>query len=245
MSDAKEPRKATEVILELENKVDTLLGQVATISLNIGIISNKLNDLLAARIKEAPKFTVETANTTPPPVVVDPEAALPMENNPVGFRRTSRPETFAGDNSYLNKIKKPLEEKKYPIQIPRGNKSEVIVPSQAMDLKQSQESALPQNNVPKQSTGNSVPVSQRIVDKNGKAVFLADVIVIDSDTNESVFTTRTNGIGKWVAPLPMGNYLVTLRKRDPVTREPVEVTQNITVDGTKSPLELSMCIITN
>lgn len=246
MSDTKEPRKATEVILDLESKIDTLLGLVSSMNLNIGVISNKLNALLSAQTKEAPKFIVETVNTTPPPVIVEPEAALPMEEHPQGFRRTSRPETFAGDNAYLNKVKKPTEEKKFPVQIPRGNKSEVIIPTQATDLKVPQDLPTPpQNKQPKQSGGNSIPVSQRIVDKNGKSVFLADVTILNDDTKESVFTTRTNGIGKWVAPLPMGNYLVTLRKRDSLTKEPVEITQSISVDGTKSPFELPVCIIKN
>lgn len=213
-------------------------------NLNIGIISNKLNGLLSGQAKEAPKFTVESVNTAPPPVVVDPAAAIPMEDRPTGFRRTSRPETFAGDNATLNPVKKPPEEKRFPVQIPRGNKSEVIVPTQATELK-SQQVAPPQNKTIKQSNGNSIPVSQRIVDHNGKSVFLADVNIMNNETNESVFTTRTNGIGKWMAPLPMGNYLVTLRKRDPLTKEPVEITQNISIDGTKSPFELPVCIIKN
>ena len=92
-------------------------------------------------------------------------------------------------------------------------------------------------------TGNSIPVVQRIVDKNGKSVFLADVEIYNSANMESVAKVRTSGNGKWSAPLSVGKYRVVIRKRESLTKEKIEITQDITVDGTQSLLELPMMII--
>jgi hypothetical protein len=57
------------------------------------------------------------------------------------------------------------------------------------------------------------------------------------------FKTRTNGTGKWMASLALGNYRVTIRKHDSATNTKLEATQDIQVDGTQSPLELQALII--
>ena len=87
-----EPRKASEVILKLEEKLDVALGLIRTLDLNIKILSNKLNSVqeaLAKKADEAPKFTVEAVNNTRPPTpvfsqfqqnpVMDPEKQIPVE----------------------------------------------------------------------------------------------------------------------------------------------------------------------
>jgi predicted phage tail protein len=93
------------------------------------------------------------------------------------------------------------------------------------------------------NTHGIVPVEQRVVDRNGKSVFLADVEIMDVSSGEQVSKSRTNGTGKWMAALPLGNYKVTVRKLESLTREKVEAIQTIKVDGTESPLKLPMVII--
>lgn len=224
-----EPRKATDVLTSLEHKVDTLLGIVRTLELNIRIVSNKLNDLLEKNQESIPKIKVEAVDVS----YINPENKLELENNPKGFRRTSRPETFSGDNSYLQK---PSEVKKTPEQNtvlvpPEAMKNNVFIPEQQVPLKQ------------EQLIQNAIPTVQRIVDRNGKSVFLADVEIIENTTGNTVFKTRTNGTGKWMASLAIGNYITIVRKRESVSKEKIEIKQNIQVDGSKSPLELSTLII--
>lgn len=250
MTDSKEPRKATDVLLAIESKLDALIETWQSIDFNQKLISNKLTELLNSKSKAPPQITVEAVNSIAPSLVdpnrnieVNAEDALPIEERPNGFRRTSRPETYAGDGAYLNKPKKPAQEVRFPVQIPRGDKTEVIIPQQPSAV-----TAEPPPQAPKQTsrpTSGSVPVMQRIVDKNGKSIFLADIDIIDNTTTTSVFKTRTNGAGKWMASLPIGEYTVIFRKRDTLTKEPLELTQNIQVDGTKSPLDLPVCIIKN
>ena len=113
-----EPRKASDILLELENKVNVLLGLLRAQDLTIKVLSNKLNSLMEKMDKQGAvpsKIMVEAVNSAPLPTPFnqmpspDPEKSIPVsadfnlqvEDKPNGFRRTSRPETYAGDNSYL------------------------------------------------------------------------------------------------------------------------------------------------
>jgi hypothetical protein len=273
-----EPRKASEVILKLEEKLDVALGLIRTLDLNIKILSNKLNSVqeaLAKKADEAPKFTVEAVNNTRPPTpvfsqfqqnpVMDPEKQipveaefrLPMEAEPKGFRRISRPETFAGDDAYLPanaaQVDKQLNANKPappppgrgPVMVPPpGRTAEVVVPP-AQTKKAAPETPKPakQAKVPVSVVQNAIPVEQRVVNQHGKSMYLADVEIIDLSTMQPVFKTRTNGMGKWMASLGMGQYRVIIRRMEPTTKERMEVTQDIEVDGTQSPLTLPSIIV--
>lgn len=256
----KEPRKASEVLLDLESKMDVLMGLVRAQDLNIKVLSNKLNTLMEKLDKQppdAPKIMVEAVNTIPNSFnkvpVSDPQKIipvssdfnLPMDDSPTGFRRTSRPETYSGDNSYLPPQPKNSEPR-FPTQIPRpSGQAEIVVPT---NLNRQQGQPLPAQPPKTEPTvnfneGNSIPVSQRVVDGNGKSVFLADVEVTDLSGIQPPFKTRTNGTGKWSAPLQVGAYRVNIRKRESLTKEKLELAQDIQVDGSTSPFELPLMII--
>lgn len=132
-----EPRKATDVLIDIETKVNALLDMVRSQDLVIKVLSNKLNDVMGKLEKQsqaAPKFTVEAiqqpvvAPVLPPgftqipagdperTIPVAAEHRLPETSAPQGFRRNSRPETFAGDNAYLPH---PEMEVKMPVQLPK------------------------------------------------------------------------------------------------------------------------------
>jgi hypothetical protein len=257
----KEPRKATDVLLELESKIEVLLGIVKSQDLNIKILSNKLNTLMEKMDKQpapvvAPQIMVEAVNTksnifnqAPPPdpgkqLAVSADFNLPLEEAPTGFRRTSRPETYSGDNAFLPKNKKPNAESsvKFPTQLPRGAvKAEVVVPPHTAN--KVFEQAVPEIHESQQMVQNAIPIVQRVVDANGKSAFLADVEITDLSSMASVFKTRTNGTGKWMASLPVGTYRVVIRKRESLTKEKLEAAQDIQVDGMQSTLELPLMII--
>lgn len=234
----KEPRKTSEIILALENKVDILLGIVRSLDLNIKILSNKLNQL-SEKQATPPQFTVEAVHTPAAPpmlmppmdperaILIDPEAKIPTEDNPKGFRRTSRPETFSGDNAYLKR-----EEKK--------PQAEVIVPKLSGNHTPPTPTKEEAPAVPLQTP--VIPTQQRVVNRNGKSIFLADVEITNVETGESK-KTRTNGTGKWSAPLAIGNYSVIVKKTEAASKEEMKVVQTVKVDGKQSPLELNMLII--
>jgi hypothetical protein len=232
------PRKATDVLLDLEQKVDLLLNMFKTIDLNYKVLSNKLNQLIDVFDKmqknnsvNPPKFSIEAVQSSPlmsnfkpseKQVPIFAEATVPVENNPVGFRRTSRPETF----TEVPSVPKPIKAE-----------AEIIVNQpQQVEVAPIKEKPAITNSI------NAIPVMQRIVDRNGKAIFLADVEVLNS-SNERVNKARTNGAGKWMMSLTPGTYRVLINKRESLTKEKMESVQEITVDGSKSPLELPMAII--
>lgn len=232
----KEPRKASDILLNLETKVETLLGVVSSQDLTIKVLSNKLNILIQSieKIANVPKISVEAANVNSlSQINVLSEQNLLIDTSPQGFRRSSRPETFEGDSAYLNKPQPKVQKEKV---------SEIIVPAQATTANVMS----PQDVQPKapkeKSSKNSIPVMQRIVDKNGKSVFLANVEINDVNGAE-VFKTRTNGTGKWMASLAPGNYKIIIRKGESLTKDKIESIQDVIVDGTQSPLELKMMII--
>jgi hypothetical protein len=233
-----EPRKASEIIVALENKVDVLLGLVRSLDLNIKILSNKLNQLSEKSTPTIPKFTVEAVNVSPNlptfsalqpdperAILIDPEAQVPVAQKIDGFRRTSRPETFSGDDAYLKREDPQI-------------KAEVIVP-------------VPNGKVPAQerkappsplSTNAVIPTTQRIVNGHGKSIYLADVEITNTETGE-VKKTRTSAMGKWTAPLPIGTYSVMVRKTDTASQKEMKVIQTIRVDGKQSPFEAPQLII--
>jgi hypothetical protein len=131
------PRKATDVLLEVESKVSMLLDIIRAQDLNIKVLSNKLNDVIGRLDKQQvapPKIIVETVQTPVQPPMMPPtftqippgdpdrtipvtaESKLPQAETTQGFRRSSRPETYAGDNSYLPM---PAEEMRMPVQLPK------------------------------------------------------------------------------------------------------------------------------
>ena len=265
---ANEPRKASEVLLELETKIDSLTSLVKAQSFANQLLSNKITDLIQSLTKQQqsapPQIRAEAVNTLPRAPIsplhtfqsADPErqipipaeSKLPETNEPHGFRRTSRPESFAGDDAYLGQQGSNI---KMPTQMPkgpppgRGLEAEVVIPKQA-PKQQVQQPAQPQNQqpIPKQSViQNAVPVVQRAVNGDGKPLFLADVEIVDMSTFQPVTKTRTNGTGKWMASLGAGAYRVTIRKKGGTNSDKVEAVQDIQVDGTQSPLELKTIII--
>ncbi len=241
----KEARKATDVLLELESKIDILLSIVRNQDLNIKLLSNKLNSLLEKASVENNKIIVEAVNnitqtTSEKSIPISSENRILVDTNPQGFRRTSRPETFSGDNTYLSKSD-PNATVTFPMQIPKmPAAAEVVVPEQATSVVKNKKENFKNKEAP---TTDSFPVVQRIVDKNGKSVFLADVEIINVTDNSSVAKTRTNGTGKWMTSLPVGQYKVFVRKRESLSKEKVEVAQDIQIDGTASTVELQTMIL--
>lgn len=237
----KEPRKASEIILALENKVDILLGIVRSIDLNIKVLSNKLNQL-SEKQPTPPQFTVEAVNiaaavapmSMPPTdperaILIDPEAKILAEDSPKGFRRTSRPETFSGDDAYLKREEKSTH-------------AEVIVPKFDKAPPPPPPPPPPKDVSPTAPQVPVIPTQQRVVNRHGKSIFLADVEITNTETGESK-KTRTNGTGKWSAPLTIGTYSVIVKKTEAASKEEMKVVQTIKVDGKQSPLELNMLII--
>lgn len=226
----KEPRKASEIIASLETKVDTLIKLNSTLSLNMNILSNKLNSLIDGLDNLSQSMPEEmvskVSNNTP--TVMAPQMpdlnALKTEmitaQQKVGdFRRTSRPETF---------VEKPQT----------APPPTITAPTVAQSINQLDEGV-----APNQNPADKFAITQRVVNKEGKAVFLADVEIVNAQNRQTEFKGRTTGVGRWQATLPIGKYQVIIRKKDMATQQQLENLQNLIVDGSLNPLELKMVVL--
>ena len=235
-------RKATDVLLDLESKVDVLINLVKSQKLTQEILSNKLNIALElleknsvenkTSLPEKPKFTIE-ASDNEKNILINSDFNLLTESEPKGFRRTSRPETYSKPaiQKHKNVVEKPAEVIFNPPNLETFNNESLT-------------SNKPQEDISKKEILQSpIIVSQRIVDVNGKSVFLAEVEVKKNDTLELVSKTRTGATGKWSIPLNTGIYKLFIKKRDLKTKEVVTTTQDLTVDGNNSLLTLDTLIL--
>lgn len=293
-------RSASDVLLDLESKIDGLLKIIGNQDFNLKLLSNKINSL-TEKLNQAPvqvatveavqpKMSAAKLANVPTQIYseVDPERSVPIlaehniaiDNSPSGFRRNSRPETYASPNKQVpqqppqqqtiqaspnrlqnpeNKpvphyegrqyIKKPdekLPEVAMPVQVPKAGTSKMTIEA-ASNLHSKEKTPEPTQNIT--NVNNSqVPVIQRCVDKNGKSIFLATVKIYNLNTNEEVYSTRTNGTGKLNAVLPYGDFRMIISKRDNDKKtgdiQSLEAVQDIHIDtSTPSPLNLPMIII--
>lgn len=257
-------RKASDIILSLESKIDILLKTVQAQDLTIKVLSNKLNTVLEKLDKQpttiVSKPTIESTNTQLPfqsvtdfnterDVLITPNNQLLTDNSPIGFRRTSRPETF--EKNEIKQVSKPMGPP------PGRDPGELVIPKNVV---KSPPQSMPQpmrvteekapellNNANRNITNTdfskiSVPVMQRVVDKNGKAIFMAQVEIISNETRE-ITKVKTQGTGKWMATLPVGTYKVLIHKLETLSKQEMKSIQEIKVDGKQSKIELETLIM--
>lgn len=253
-----EPRKASDVLLSVEAKLDQLIAIYRGQDLVLKVLSNKLNSVIEVveNLKTAKNISMTTEK-----INIDNDLAQPnllhdfpitMENNPTGFRRTSRPETYDGEQQIKQKPTKqvvpgPKKQAAQPTQDVQQEKP-IILPVQFPNYepevkklpgleslkkkevkKQTQQVAQDQERQPS-VPGAKIPIEQRIVDENGKAIFLANIEIFN-ENNDLEYKTRTNGTGKWQASLGIGKYNVKITKQASVSKDKIDINQPISVDG--------------
>lgn len=236
-NDTPEPRKATDILLAVEAKLEQLLHLSRSQDLNIKILSNKLTALTTefhaamaddgtTQPANADKKTSPYSGDTAAPQI---EYKLPVTMEPNGFRRTSRPETF---------VKEPIQVKPGTAPIPQqaqAQPAELLwnpnkpktpttkpVPPAA--------TTPPVSNAPK-PTENVVktPVIQRVLDSNGKSIFNANVEVINTQQNQIVFSNRTSSTGAWQALLEPGTYKVNVKRQESISKTKINMSMEFSV----------------
>lgn len=219
------PRKASDIILSLEQKIDHLLKINSALDFDVKVLSNKLNTVIEAidainsggsvpplqdtSFVEAPSFIPQPPLNSIPIVK---EHALQVSEAPNGPRRTARPDAYTATQGTPT------------VNMPPTPKQAQVTSEVSPDT-------------------SKVAVQQRVVNKSGGAIFLADVEIKNASNGQVIHKCRTNGVGKWVAPLPVGTYQVTIKKKETATREQLETVQNLIIDGSKSPLDLQIVIM--
>lgn len=221
MSD--QPKKATDILVEVSSKLDTVLSLVRNLELSNKLINNKLNQLIQ---KPTTQISVEAEKTVEVPIIE-------VEKNPQGIRRTSRDV-------------EPISYKKIELpKAPQAINTDIIVPSAPIPVPVDVQAKPVAEEKLHNFEISNVPVSQRVVDKNGKSVFMAIVSIYNASTGKLIKDIKTSSVGKWMISLPPGEYKAYILKKDPAKdSKPSEGTQVFTIDGKAPTLELPNIIIT-
>lgn len=251
-------RKASEILLDLESKIDQLTSMLHAQALDIRVLSNKLNKLMEqpkvasppipAPAPQVTSYSADAVDAKIPNVILQNRAIpvkvadqLPMQDSPQAIRRNSRPEAQRAVPIAPPTTKISIQDPAPP-NMSQFMKAKQPPPAPPPSFQEEPQFQAFENLTPQQESSNKVAVTQRVITKTGKSVFLADVEVFDEDNNQ-VFKTRTNGMGNWQASLPVGNYKIRVGKREAVTKQKIEKTQNVLVDGRVSQLVLDQVII--
>jgi hypothetical protein len=222
-----EERTGTDVLLDLEKQVAQLVHMNQSLDFNIKVLSNKLNQVIellnnmSAEAQMDPTMDPIAMATAPqsvmPKMKIEDEwkPAIPITTDtaPVGFRRTSRPETFHNPKTPT----KNTPTLSFPV-------PEMKPPTSVME--------------PSPNTGKK-PLSQRIVDRNGSSVFKADIEVVD-EQGHTVWKGQTGMTGKWTTALAPGKYRVNIRKQ--TTQQKIAVSQDLLVND-KTPADLQPLLV--
>jgi hypothetical protein len=225
MTEEKKVRTATDVLLNLESKIELMMQMLRGTDLNLRVISNKLGLLLDHPNQHAEANNPYTIAVAPPlqikvadqlEEIFPKEAPLSTDVAPVGFRRTSRPETFTSAASASQGKNVPTPSLPQPTM-------------RAAKIEQTRVQYEP-------SSETRIPISQRVCDKGGKSIFLASVDIININTQATAAKTRTNGVGKYQASLAPGDYKVIIKPP-----KGAEMVQHISIDH-NSPSDLPIVI---
>jgi hypothetical protein len=261
------PRTASQVILELEAKVDNLTDLVKSQNFANQLLSNNITELIQL-VKTMNVSSSQTSRTPSAEAVdfipqiqsfqqqrhnleqQDPDRYMPIfaENKILDVkdmlvpRRTSRPDgdKVVNSPSPPPKQDEEMEFRPYAPKAPTVAKQVSQQKIQQPVIQQTQQPVqqpVQQNN--KFVVQNAVPIIQRVVDGNGKSQFLAEVEIVNADTSKLALKTKTNASGKWVASLSPGNYQVVIRKKgNGGNIKDLQAVQTIPIDGSVSPLEI-------
>lgn len=211
---SEENRKATDILLSIESKLEALLNYHKSQDLNLKTLSNKINNLSEVKQPLIQKnesnnnvfaVTAEAVDVAP---FVTANKSLPqplsMEDSIIGIRRSSR-----------DQLDDKTEFKDYDRHvIHTKNELPILSKEKSVEVKH-------------------VQITQRVVNKNQQSVFLAEVEIKDLDDN-LVSKTRTNSVGKWSATIPSGKYRVSVNKKESSSKQKIEALQDIYIDGSKS-----------
>jgi hypothetical protein len=222
-----EPKKASEVLLGLDDKIDTIMGMVQLYDTNLKLILAKVNqtytavsnmvaqtnlsDLQKEQIQQQLKpFQNPEAVEIPKGVPIKLAAEFPGQRR-VEARGTANPNAQSA--------------------APQGQIAE----------KASKEPTSPPKSVSSQELGagemRKIPVTQRVQADN-KDVFMADITIF-SMNKEVVAKAKSNALGKYNVVLSPGKYIVSIVKTDNTTKRRFGGTQEITVNGADKICSLS------
>lgn len=220
-----EVRKMSDILLSLEEQVKLLVKTISANDLNNKLILDRLNKLVATPLPSVVVAPPPPPSATKEPVVYSISPSMSDVNKAVLVPRKS-PEP------------KPTPVKKTDVAKP-------IVTSRSVVAGPAQNTR-PVAKATKSSNGEQgkIPVSQRVIDQNGKDIFLVDIVITDTATGEIAAKSKTSAAGKWYAYLGDGTYTVHMSKViNPETEHKIESRQQIEVNTEQKALQLPTATI--
>jgi hypothetical protein len=214
-----ESRKASDILLSIEKKLDQIVGLISSNDLTMKIVANKLQVLIDIGHDDEQHHHTSNLNS------INKENLLPT----VSLLSPSKEEIFI--DSEFN-----IEEDKAPSGTRRTSRSSSDIFD--FETKENNKKVLPETS----RSDRKIPIVQRVVDKNGKSLFLAEVEILNENSVQ-VDKVKTNSVGKYQAQLPPGNYKIIIRKNEPLSNSKLEGIQEIKVDSEAQLLELPIIII--
>lgn len=216
-----EDRKATDVLLQIESKVDELLSYIKA--------DNLANKIILERLRIVTE-SLEKLSLKPSSVSVSDSGKKPNLSVSADF---TKPTTNVGSEQQQQK---QLSDK---ISVTTLSLKDKI--KKAMDDAKEDTSSLEFPAAKEQSkeknTDKPISVQQKITDVEGSNLFMANVEIFDLN-DVLIKKTKTNQTGKWLAQLPVGTYNVAVTKVGANNKPSINVKYSIEITNENSNLEL-------
>lgn len=206
-------KKATDVILEMNSKLDDVLAYVKNMDFKYNLILEKLNNT----VKSVPIAQVVHSTKTPPILSAPSMEAFDFPNYETKSPPTPKTKLAIAleEASFDQEETDEVEQEKNP----EGKKRNLRFYPNAQEKR--------------------IPVQQRICYSDGKNVSMANVEISDSN-GVLIKETKTSNQGKWTATLPAGNYMVMVSKMPTNIKPKVELKFPIAVSDSDSIVELDL-----
>jgi len=228
-------RKATDVLLSVEQMVRELLGHARNQDMLLKNLTQRVDAL-----------------SGPQPLLQNP----PLQTVEEAVPQAQRP-TMPGlkPGVVLKKVKSDQEHFQFEEWQPNGPPKQVLVKHGEAAEEEEVEEVLELDTKPKgkrrdaryvskPASGKNVPVQQKILCPDGKALTSAHVEIFAKTESEGkqvwglVKTLKTNNTGKWTNSLPAGNYMIKVSKKGERGKPPVEIQGPLTIPNSEEPVQL-------
>jgi len=239
-------RKATDILLKIEHMIGKVLGHntnqdllIKTLMNRIHALEQKIEALQHIPIQAAPSASPEPqkqqefpkhSGDAPPRRI---NAQLPGLKPSVKISSNQNTQQESGFQ-FPNYQKQPAE---------NASNRKITRDPEEDEAEKLELEAKPQGKrrdsryVSGTSDGKPVPVQQKLLYSDGRAISTAKVEVFDSSSN-LVKSLKTNATGKWTNALPPGKYTIQVSKKGTSTKNAVEVQAEITIPNSTEPVQL-------
>lgn len=250
--DKKEPRKATDLLIDIDNRLRIVEKRLAVFDFQQKLIINSLNKLIGIKQQEE-KDNIPTVNVaqvkkptiTAAPVVAPQKPTQPASQS-VAVEQEPKKESAIERKARLMHMEKVAKQnnEEYSFNLSNNIKTEKNQQKKSPEediafnvIKGDvNNSALNVEAAAEESTeGPKVPVTQKASLYDGTVIALAEVVITNTITG-SVKKLSTGNNGRWQTSLSPGVY--TLNVNGKVGGEAVEYSQNFDVPPTDAVLDI-------